>query len=450
MEPLRIQHAIRSFPFFQLSGLAPIVNGLGLSEDSYLDTYIPENGYWMQHTIHTVRIVESQQRLLYRIRKNILEGISEEDCASLLGEVEMQRRLISSKKQVTVGQPGPSLDVGLPTPITPAIPPSVIKEVSEKSPRKRMHSQEFEQGPSSTTKVHIPNNYYLASHSETAGPDVSPTSSPVLTTETVVDEHAASATSDIDPVNVNHGVTSTASEYLYQTQVYYPPASPDTLSSSHHPTGTSLSANATTGAVTYHPHLPHPHLPIKRWPNDYSVAEISAGFHDMDRLVAQTPSMTQRVAFERIFGSRYVKSTVCRHRGVWKRASPATREQFIALGNDERVLWGEFVRTVEGRQTAKSIGSRIVATVSSSSHEAMGFSAEPGTEGDLVDVGADGQGVPGHESNSGSVEEPIMDSLQNPTVPGEDDAKDPDNACDFSPPSDIGRSILHDFIFTKW
>ena len=446
MEPLRIQHTIRSFPFFQLSGLAPIVNGLGLSEESYLDTYIPESGYWMQHTIHTVRIVESQQRLLYKMRKNILEGISEEDCASLLGEVEMQQQLISSKKQ-----PGPSLEVvGLPTPITPAIPSSVIKDVSEKGPRKRMHSLEFEQGPSATTKVHIPNNFYLASHSEMAGPDVSPTSSPVLATETVVDEHAASATSDIDPVNVNHGETSTGSEYLYQTQVYYPSASPDTLSSSHHPTGTSLSANGATGAVTYHSHLPHPHLPIKRWPNDYSVTEISAGFHDMDRLVAQTPSMTQRVAFERIFGSRYVKSTVCRHRGVWKRASPATRNQFIALGDDERVLWGEFVRTVEGRQTAKSIGSRIVAAVSSSSHEVLGFSADAGAEGELVDAGADAEGVPGHESNSGSVDEPIMDSLQNHTVSGEDDAKDPDNACDFSPPSDIGRSILHDFIFTKW
>ena len=448
MEPLRIQHTIRSFPFFQLSGLAPIVNGLGLSEESYLDTYIPENGYWMQHTIHTVRIVESQQRLLYKMRKNVLEGISEEDCASLLGEVEMQQQqLISSKKE-----PGPSLEVvGLPTPITPAIPSSVIKGVSEKGPLKRMHSQEFEQGSSATTKVHISNNFYLASHSETAGPDVSPTSSPVLATETVVDEHAASATSDIDPVNVNHGVTSTGSEYLYQTHVYYPPASPDTLSSSHHPTGTSLPANGTTGAITYHPHLPHPHLPIKRWPNDYSVAEISAGFHDMDRLVAQTPSMTQRVAFERIFGSRYVKSTVCRHRGVWKRASPATRDQFIALGNDESVLWGEFVRSVEGRQTTKSIGSRIVAAVSTtSSHEVLGFSADAGAEGELVDVGAGAEGVPSNESNSGSVDEPIMDSLQNPTVPGEDDAKDPDNACDFSPPSDIGRSILHDFIFTKW
>jgi hypothetical protein len=463
MEPLRIQHTIRSFPFFQLSGLAPIVNGLGLADDSYLDTYIPENGYWMQHTIHTVRIVESQQRLLYRIRKNLLEGINEDDCMNLLAEVDLQQQLISSKKQVTVSQPGPSLDVGLPTPITPARSSSSIKEVSEKSPRKRLASevhsaQEFEQGRPPTTKVHIPNNYYLTSHNETAGPDVSTTSTPVLPPETVVDEHATSAASDVDSVNVNHGVTSTGSEYLYQNQVYYSPTSPDnTLSSSNH-TETPISGNETSnGAVTYHTHLSHPHLPLKRWPNDYSVAEISSGFHEMDRVVAQTPNMTQRVAFERVFGSRYVKSTVCRHRGVWKRASPALRDQFIALGNDERVLWGEFVRTVEGRQTAKAPGSRIIAAVQPSSHEAIGFSAEAGTEGELVDVGGgsdglQGQGVPvpGHESSSGAVEQPIMDSLQNPSVSGEDDVKDPDNACEFSTPSDSSRSILGDFVFTKW
>ena len=60
--------------------------------------------------------------------------------------------------------------------------------------------------------------------------------------------------------------------------------------------------------------------PGKRWPNDYAVCEIAAGFAQMDKLTAATPSLTQRAAFERVFGCRYVKSTVCRHRGVWKRA----------------------------------------------------------------------------------------------------------------------------------
>ena len=55
----------------------------------------------------------------------------------------------------------------------------------------------------------------------------------------------------------------------------------------------------------------HP-CPIRTYlPNNHSVAEISASFHDMNCLGAQRPNMTQCVAFEGIFGSCYVKSTVC-------------------------------------------------------------------------------------------------------------------------------------------
>jgi len=97
----------------------------------------------------------------------------------------------------------------------------------------------------------------------------------------------------------------------------------------------------------------HPHPPLKRWPNDYTVSEIAEGFRQMDTLIAQRPSVTQRIAFERVFGCRYVKSTVCRHRGVWRRADAGVRESFEKLGSDERAVWGEFVRRVEGRQSGK-------------------------------------------------------------------------------------------------
>ena len=80
----------------------------------------------------------------------------------------------------------------------------------------------------------------------------------------------------------------------------------------------------------------------------------------MDLLISQSPtgaSMTQRTAFERVFGSRYVKSTVCRHRAVWRKAPHGLREQFEEMGTDDRACWGEFVRRVEGRSPAKAGGS---------------------------------------------------------------------------------------------
>ena len=51
---------------------------------------------------------------------------------------------------------------------------------------------------------------------------------------------------------------------------------------------------------------------------------------------------------------RYVKSTVCRHRGVWRRADDTIRREFEMMGGDERAMWGEFVRRVEGRAPGKA------------------------------------------------------------------------------------------------
>lgn len=75
----------------------------------------------------------------------------------------------------------------------------------------------------------------------------------------------------------------------------------------------------------------------------------------MDALVAQSANgstMTHKAAFERVFGSRYVKSTVCRHRGVWKKAHVSLKARYEAMGHDERAYWGEFVRHVEGRPSS--------------------------------------------------------------------------------------------------
>ena len=114
----------------------------------------------------------------------------------------------------------------------------------------------------------------------------------------------------------------------------------------------------------------------------------------MDLLIAHTASsggMTQRQAFERVFGCRYVKSTVCRHRAVWRKANDSIKEQFEALGADERACWGEFVRRVEGRPPGKSGGLGTVGSNGSISDQIMsssptGMGYQSGGEDD--DVGA--------------------------------------------------------------
>ncbi|KAF8632425.1 hypothetical protein AX17_004866 [Amanita inopinata Kibby_2008] len=426
-EPLRIQHMIRSFPFFQLASLTSIIHDLGLTDDSYLDTYVPDPGHWEQHTIHTVRIVETQQRLLYRIRKSLLEDISEEDCLCLPVEIENQKKFVLQKNQATVNNPRSSLKGGLPTPLTPAMA-TVVKD-SPKNVLKRP-ATELSEGPGPPpTKVHVPNSFYVSPQREAPAQEISSYPTPNLQPAPVVSQETTqTGGGDANTVaSHSHTVSSPNPDYLYQNPIYYsphPPASAPTVSTPHPharpPDTTHLpQSEPTSGPIAY-----HPHMPLKRWPNDYTVSEISAGFHDMDRLVVQTANMTQRAAFERVFGSRYVKSTVCRHRGVWRRASRSMRDQFSELGNDERASWSAFVRAVEGRQSSKA-SSRGRGMMPSASHDVITFSdGESGTQGGMIGIGTSpdglqGQGVTSHNDNAGPVvEEPIMDSLQNPTAPG--------------------------------
>ncbi|KAH6899477.1 hypothetical protein BKA70DRAFT_1313580 [Coprinopsis sp. MPI-PUGE-AT-0042] len=251
MEPLRIQQAVPNFPYFQLSRLGSLISDLGLGKAHTLMPITP---------LRTVRMVIGQQRLLYRMRKSLFEGLREDDCPGLIDELQRQ----TDQGQVEVAsRQGRSASLQKPS---------------------SLRTQ-----PRSISRM----GFYLHSMG-----------------------------------NMQHQQHSTVL--------------PSHLST----------PKAATTPIPY-----HPHPPLKRWPNDYTVYELTSGFNAMDALIAQTPAgqnMTQKVAFERVFGSRYVKSTVCRHRALWKKADPAIRQQFEALLNDDRAVWGEFVRRLEGRPSGKA------------------------------------------------------------------------------------------------
>ncbi|KAF8890396.1 hypothetical protein BD779DRAFT_1517409 [Infundibulicybe gibba] len=260
---------VSTFPYFQLSYFASLVTDLGLSPTSYLDTYNIQTEQWEQHSLPPSDC-NSQQRLLYRIRRSLLDGLLEDECIGISPTPELEPRTL--KRPASSGSPG--------------------RRVS---------------------KIHISNGHYLAN--------------------TNISEGASSAPATII-------ATST------------PTAEPDPLT-----------------------------MPSQT-------------------LIAQSPSgsnTTQRTAFERVFGSRYVKSTVCRHRGVWKRAPRDLRQQFEALGSDERGCWGEFVRRVEGRIPNKVPIKQPMNTIYVGQASA---SSEP-------------------HPRLATTAEPVMDSLQNPAEFGE-------------------------------
>lgn len=317
-EPLRIQQAVSSFPYFQLSRLGSLMTDLGLGKSSYVDAFNPTSAQWEQHSTGTVRMVASQQRLLYRMRKSLFEGLREEDCPGLHDELQRQADQVQAESGVSAGQ-------------------------------KRFASETLESP--NPSKVHVPNGFYLQGMGSGLQSQQHTASS--LPTPPAHDStNSASGISDSD-YGLYHPPQIPPSQIhppLVHPHTYYNvPTLPgsNTVLPSH-----LVAPKAATPPIPY-----HPHPPLKRWPNDYTVYELTSGFNAMDALIAQTPAgqnMTQKVAFERVFGSRYVKSTVCRHRALWKKADPAIRRQFEALMNDDRAVWGEFVRRLEGRPSGKA------------------------------------------------------------------------------------------------
>lgn len=273
-DPIRVRRDIPTFPWFQLSQWSDIVNEVGLSPNTYVDAYNPNASTWEQELITAVRYVDGEQRLLYRSRKSLLEGMTDRDCPGLEHEIKLQMPVMqTTSRKRSIADTNPS--------------------ESSCHPNKQYKISHLSFPPDAGQSHVFPQNLAV------------PVSSPQL-------EHAS--TSGILP----------DSPYLTHEQV-----------------GTSSEANGDTFT---------PHPPIKRWPNDYAVCEIAAGLSKMDELVNQTPSLTQKAAFERVFGCRYVKSTVCRHRGVWRKADKALRESFERMGTDERALWGEFVKRTDFRR----------------------------------------------------------------------------------------------------
>jgi hypothetical protein len=393
MEPIRLQHMIPTFPYFQLIRLASLVTDLGLTPGSYLDTYDPRSGKWEQHTISTVRVVEGQQRLLYRIRKSLFEGIAETDCLGLSEEVQSQ------------SQPRES----------PALSPTLPgDDLPVKRPSKRSAPEPL----TPATKVHIPNNYYMTS----------PVSLPSSSTTLVGSSATASPTHSFDTASDSHFPTpNLANPPSPKNGAYVQPPPFYATQPSDLPQYLA-NAQSTITTIPY-----HPHPPLKRWPNDYSVSELTAGFHAMETLIAQSPtgaSLTQRAAFERVFGSRYVKSTVCRHRGVWRKAQGPLREQFEAMGSDERACWGEFVRRFEGRPSAKhphqnnqstSAGQSVLGPSMLPTAGVMRFQtgSSPGSHvisesGSGAEDAVQAPVITQREEGKSVDEGPIMDSLQKP------------------------------------
>ncbi|KAJ2915959.1 hypothetical protein MD484_g4422, partial [Candolleomyces efflorescens] len=368
VDPIILQQLIPTFPFFQLSRLGTLIGDLGLSSNSYLDTFNPISSKWEQNTIST-------------------------------DEVHLQHT--HPYALATTVKPHPTTSV----------------EATATQGLKRYASDALDSVQ--PTKIHVPNNYYTSQLDNAQGKANQQAAASSQQVTAPVSLPTPPSTAEVLPPSSS----SDESSYIYrpqppqQQQSYYasPAATPNTNPIPSPYTASSSKDHSQQHAPVHYP----PHPPLKRWPNDYTVYELTVGFNAMDTLIAQSPAgdnMTQRVAFERIFGLRYVKSTVCRHRAIWKKADRGLRQQFEALGTDQRACWGEFVRRVEGRPSGKpGTGGGIPLVTGAggvSICSSLVYSARKAlltSDFVLLDQAANGaSGADEHQT------EPVMDSLQIP------------------------------------
>ena len=318
-----------TFPYFQLSCCGDLINDLGLSFSSYLDAWIPSSCQWEQQTITVVRIVESQQRLLYKVRRRLTDPLPDSDCLCLHEELQLQAGTLEARaRSLQTSGANSSASSSLPSP-SKSRPLSMNEPSSSqnKRPLKASTPTADVHESGSSPKTQVMNGYYM------------PHPSPNIVSG--VEDNPSQSNVTGDRQN-NDGDDNNM--FIFQNMFYsqQPHQGSDNTLPQY-----LLSPTASAPPI---PYITHP--PLKRWPNDYTVSEIAEGFTSMDLLIAHnaaTGGVTQRQAFERVFGCRYVKSTVCRHRAVWRKANPALKEQYEAMGSDERACWGEFVRRVEGR-----------------------------------------------------------------------------------------------------
>ncbi|TBU43957.1 hypothetical protein BD309DRAFT_920726 [Dichomitus squalens] len=123
VQPLRLRVDIATFPLLRLSEVEPIVDAYHLAPNTYVDVYNPHARAWEQEQLCAVRSVESQQRVLYRMRRDLIVGLEDSECLGLEAELRLQEERVSApalpllyQPVDSVGQKKRSADEGLSPP----------------------------------------------------------------------------------------------------------------------------------------------------------------------------------------------------------------------------------------------------------------------------------------------------------------------------------------------
>ena len=107
-EPIHFPYVVQSFPHFSLGAVSSLVCILEITEDNCLKAWNPLLKHWETHVLTTSHQVVEQQRLLYKLVKNVTTLFDDTQCPGL--EEEMAQQLTIGKRQQNID--GAGLPVG--------------------------------------------------------------------------------------------------------------------------------------------------------------------------------------------------------------------------------------------------------------------------------------------------------------------------------------------------
>ncbi|KAI0706870.1 hypothetical protein C8T65DRAFT_651169, partial [Cerioporus squamosus] len=374
--PLRLRLEIDTFPYLRLSELEQLVSSLGLSPQTFIDVYNPQARTWDQEQLCAVRTVSSGQRVLYRTRQTLIDGFEDDECPGLEGELRLQDSCISGDTGAATNYKG-----NLRPPMPKHRRSSSSHSFSSSQTATSVPSQASGSPPSYTDSPEHHSTAYLSPMSALSSP---PLYSPPTSTEPLPIAHQDYSYIPHTPVSPVPPQTPTissdsslalavaeplSSPPLLQTRL--PHASQTCITDATSPARPSPSPAPPPVNCASPPPSPHPRTSgnsSKSWPHGMYVCDMIDGFRRMDALM---PSLKQAGAFTKVFGVAYKKSTVCNHRKAWHDAPPHLVEEWVNRGRDDRALWNEFIRMLEGKQP-KHLNAKHAQIQAAATTQALG------------------------------------------------------------------------------
>ncbi|KAI0637566.1 hypothetical protein C8Q77DRAFT_1070099 [Trametes polyzona] len=402
-QPLRLYQEIPTFPMFSFNCLTEIVEQLRLPGKTYLDTFNPRSGVWEQQQISASRRVESEQRLLYRIRRGLFEGLRDEECPGLDAEIALQEDARSTRDNllITNGTRKRPADSSLSPPVNKyhrtfstqtLAASSVVGGSSEGSGVRSPFSTNARSPAVSSRHRPLPSGSgSLSSLSQTQSLEHALGSPLTIFAMDEPPRHESGAVEEPSqtiesPPQASQSLQATLSVASSPEQniVSVPVESPNNTAPQPNASTTAPQPNVSTMLLPIPAlSLPNGMGPVPRkWPNDFFVYEIAAGLRAMDDVAAKEPALKQDEVFRRVFELPYVKSTFCRHRALWRAADGRVRAEFEHMGRDPRACWGEFARRVEGREDMGRKGGRGRVPGKAGSGKPQGVGGTQGEEGE--------------------------------------------------------------------